>query len=300
MLIRMDQLVAERFGLSRRAAREAIRNGRIDLAGRRCDEPGLFVEPDAAVAFFPNRPKARKVAHQIKVLFEDRHLLIVDKPAGLLSVPTPDRECDTLLERASRYLQLRHGGRPYLGVVHRLDKDTSGALAFARSPQVLHALQALFKAHTIERQYLAVVEGSPHLDAGTIDLPLIADRGDRRRGVARRDEEGRHAVTHYRVIEPFGTLAALMACWLETGRTHQIRIHLAALGLPVVGEPVYRPRSLPPPKITFHRQALHAQILGFPHPITGALLHVEADPPADFTALLVDLRQRTGPAGSKR
>src|SRR6516162_6945523 len=178
MPIRLDQLVAKRFGLSRRAAREAIRNGRIDLAGQRSDEPGLAVESDAAIAFFPNRPKSRKVAHRLQVLFEDRHLIIVDKPAGLLSVPTPDRECITLRERTSRYLQLRHGRRPYLGVVHRLDKDTSGALVFARAPEALRALQALFKAHTIERQYLAVVEGSPRREEGTIDKALVTDRGD--------------------------------------------------------------------------------------------------------------------------
>ena len=299
MPIRLDQLVAKRFGLSRRAAREAIRNGRIDLAGQRNDEPGLAVEPDAAIAFYPNRPKARKVAQCLQVLFEDRHLIIVDKPAGLLSVPTPDRECITLRERTGRYLQLRYGGRPYIGVVHRLDKDTSGALVFARSPEALRALQALFKAHTIERQYLAVVEGSPHLDAGRIDLPLVADRGGRRRGVAH-DDEGRHAVTHYRVLERFGSRAALMACRLETGRTHQIRIHLAAFGLPIVGDPVYRPRFLPPPQVIFHRQALHAQTLGFIHPITDVPLHVEAEPPADIAALLAELRDRPDPSGPKR
>ncbi len=299
MPIRLDQLVATRFGLSRRAAREAIRNGRIDLAGQRCDEPGLAVEPDAAVEFFPNRPRARKVVQDLQVLFEDRHLIIVDKPAGLLSVPTPERETNTLRERTARYLQLRYGGRPYLGVVHRIDRDTSGALVFARSAEALHALQALFKAHTIERQYLAVVEGSPQLDAGTIDLPLVADRGDLRRGVAH-DDEGQHAVTHYRVLERFGSLAALLGCQLETGRTHQIRIHMAAIGLPLVGDPAYRPRSLPPPRVTFHRQALHARTLGFTHPITGVPIHVEADPPADFAALLVQLRDRPHAPRPKR
>jgi 23S rRNA pseudouridine1911/1915/1917 synthase len=299
MPIRLDQVVAKRFGLSRRAAREAIRNGRIDLAGQRSDEPGLAVEPDAAIAFCPNRPKVREVALRLQVLFEDRHLIIVDKPAGLLSVPTPDRERITLRERTGRYLQLRYGGRPYIGVVHRLDKDTSGALVFARTPEALRALQALFKAHTIERQYLAVVEGSPHLDAGRIDLPLVADRRGRRCGVARGDE-GRHAVTHYRVLERFGSRAALIACRLETGRTHQIRIHLAAFGVPIVGDPIYRPRFLPPPQVTFHRQALHAQTLGFIHPITGLPLHVEADPPAEIAALLVELRDRPNHFDPKR
>src|SRR5215203_6011338 len=115
MPIRLDKLVAERFGLSRRAAQEAVRNGRIDLAGERCDEPGREVEPDADVAFFPGRPKARTVAGRLRVLHEDRHVLIVDKPAGVLTLPTPDRESDTLIERAGRYLAIRHGGsRPFV------------------------------------------------------------------------------------------------------------------------------------------------------------------------------------------
>src|SRR4051794_17235302 len=137
MPIRLDKLVSERFGLSRRAAQEAIRNGRIDLAGERCDEPGREVEAEATVEFFPNRPKARKVQGRLRVLYEDRHVIVVDKPAGLLTLPTPDKERDTLMDRVSRYLTLRHGGRPYVGIIHRLDKDTSGALALARSPTAL-------------------------------------------------------------------------------------------------------------------------------------------------------------------
>ncbi|MBX6313956.1 MAG: RluA family pseudouridine synthase [Isosphaeraceae bacterium] len=298
MPIRLDKLVAERFGLSRRAAQEAIRNGRIDLAGERCDEPGREVEPDAPVEYFPSRPKARKVQSRLRVLHEDRHVLIVDKPAGLLTLPTQGRERDTLLERVSRYLMLRHGGRPYVGIIHRLDKDTSGALALAKSPAALQAFQALFRTHDIERQYLAVVEGALRRVAGTIDLALITDRGDLRRGVAREPGEGRRAVTHYRVIERFGAVATLVACWLETGRTHQIRIHLAEIGHPVVGEPVYRPRGRPPSKARFHRQALHAQTLGFRHPLTGAEVRVEAPIPDDLAALLTDLRNRYGIPGA--
>jgi len=297
--IRLDKLVSEKFALSRRAAQEAVRNGRVDLDGDRCDEPGREVAEDAPIAFFPNRPQLRKVAGRLRVLHEDPHVLIVDKPAGLLSQPTPEDERDTLVSRATRYLKLRHGaGKTFIGVVHRLDKDTSGALALARSPEAIRAFQKLFREHDIERQYLAVVEGTPRRESGTIDLSLVKDRGDLRRGVARREDEGRRAVTHYRVVERFGPVASLVACWLETGRTHQIRIHLAEIGHPVVGEAVYRPRSQPSCKAHFHRQALHAQTLGFVHPILGHEVKVEAPLPADLDALIVDLRNRYGIEGA--
>jgi 23S rRNA pseudouridine1911/1915/1917 synthase len=297
--IRLDKLVAERFGLSRRAAQEAVRNGRIDLEGERCDEPGREVAIVAVLEFFPNRPQVRKVAGRLKILHEDAHVLIVDKPAGLLTQPTPDRERDTLVSRATRYLSLRHGGgKTFIGVVHRLDKDTSGALALARSPEAVRAFQKLFRDHDIERQYLAVVEGTPRRESGTIDKALITDRGDLRRGVARFDGEGKHAVTHFQVIERFGPVASLVACWLETGRTHQIRIHMAEMGHPVVGEKVYRPINQPRCKATFHRQALHAQTLGFIHPILGHAVKVEAAPPTDLDELIVDLRNRFGIEGA--
>jgi 23S rRNA pseudouridine1911/1915/1917 synthase len=296
---RLDKVVADRFGLSRRAAQDAVRNGRIDVDGNRCDEPGREVEPGAAVAFFPNRPKARAVAGRLRVLHEDRHVLIVDKPAGLLTLPTLKHERDTLVERASRYLTVRHGlARPFVGIVHRLDLDTSGALALARTPVSVRAFQALFKAHDLERQYLAVVEGRVGQATGTVDREIVSDRGDRRRGVARVAGEGKRAVTHYRVVERFGTVATLVACWLETGRTHQIRIHMSGLGHPVVGDPVYRPKDRPRCKAQFHRQALHAQTLGFRHPFTSENVRVEAPLPQDLEALIVDLRNRYGIPGA--
>ncbi len=298
MPIRLDKLVAERFSLSRRAAQDAIRNGRVDLDGQRCDEPGREVESDAPIEFFPNRPKTRKVQTKLRVLYEDRHVIIVDKPAGLLTLPTQSHERDTLQQRVHRYLSIRHGGRPYVGIIHRLDKDTSGALALAKSPGAQRTFQQLFRDHDIERQYLAVVEGNLSRESGTIDKALVNDRGDLRRGVARRPDEGRHAVTHYRVVERFGDVATLVACWLETGRTHQIRIHMAEIGHPVLGEPVYRPRSQPRCKAKFGRQALHAQTLGFRHPLADEEVRVEAPIPSDLSALLIDLRNRYGIPGA--
>jgi 23S rRNA pseudouridine1911/1915/1917 synthase len=256
----------------------------------------------ARVEYFPSRPRARVVATRLRVLHEDRHVLIVDKPAGLLTLPTQAHERDTLVDRAARYLAIRHAvERPFVGVVHRLDKETSGALALARSPRAVRAFQTLFKTHDIERQYLAVVEGTLARAEGTIDRALVTDRGDLRRGVARTPDEGRPAVTHYRVVERFGSVATLAACWLETGRTHQIRIHLAEIGHPVVGDAVYRPRHQPRSKARFGRQALHAQTLGFIHPLTGEAIHVEAPLPADLAALIEDLRNRYGaPAPPRR
>ncbi len=125
--MRLDKRVAEQFGLSRRAAQDAVRNGRIDVDGARCDEPGREIEPATPVAYFASRPKARTVSGRLKVLHEDRHVLVVDKPPGLLTLPTRDHERDTLVDRAARYLTVRYGvPRPYVGVIHRLDKDTSG------------------------------------------------------------------------------------------------------------------------------------------------------------------------------
>lgn len=289
--MRLARRVSEQFGLSARAAAEAIRNGRVDLGDEPAHDPGLEIPESAPVSFHPSRPRARKVQTRLNVLFEDAHLLIVEKPAGVLTLPTEARERDTLLERVSRYLQVRYGGRPYVGVVHRLDRDTSGTVVIARSGKALRALQQLFRGHDIERQYLAVAEGSLARDEGTIDLPLIAaGKGELRRRVARGpDEAGRHAVTHYKVLDRFGPKATLVACWLETGRTHQIRIHLAAIGHPVAGDPVYKKRRSGGPLVTFERQALHARTLGFVHPFTGERVRVELEPPADFRKLVARL-----------
>ena len=229
------------------------------------------------------------------ILHEDADLVIADKPAGLLTLSTEAGEKDTLLSRVNAYLQFRYRKRPYVGVVHRLDKETSGAVVFARSREVLRGLQELFRRHDVEREYVALVEGRVHDDAGTIGLEVVRDRGDRRRGTARPGEKGIRAVTHYRVLERFAGATAV-ALTLETGRTHQIRIHLAALGHPVIGDAVYRPRHFSPPTITAERQMLHARTLGFRHPRTGAAIRVQSDPPPDFRDLRSRLARAAPPA----
>jgi 23S rRNA pseudouridine1911/1915/1917 synthase len=293
--MRLDQAIAKRFGLSRRAAQEAVRQGRVDVEGKACREPGREVEDGANLVFDPNRPRSSTPARRLDILYEDAQIVIVNKPAGLLSQPTPAREPHTLVEQVGRYLVRKHGiKKPYVGIVHRLDQDTSGAILVVTAARALRPFQAIFRAHAIERSYLAVVEGVFATPSGRIDLPLVADRGDGRRGVARRADEGAAAVTHYEVLERFGHLASLVACRLQTGRTHQIRIHLAELGHPVIGDRVYRPRRGPAFPITFQRQALHAQALGFVHPISRQELHVDAALAADMAGLISELRDRYG------
>ena len=293
--MRLDKRVAEQFGLSRRGADAAVRHGQVDVAGQTCLDPAREVDLESPLSFTPGRPRPETTARRLKVLYEDRHILIVDKAAGLLTQPTPDRERDTLLERAGRYLSHTRGvASPYVGIVHRIDKHTSGVILLVCSPRALRPFQTLFRTHAIERSYLAVVEGIVKPASGTIDLPLVADRGDSRRGAARAHEDGVPAITHYEVIEQFGIRASQLTCRLETGRTHQIRIHLAEIEHPVVGDPVYGRKKRPRFPIAFPRQALHAQALGFVHPMTGQALRIEAPLPADLKDLIAGLRERFG------
>jgi 23S rRNA pseudouridine1911/1915/1917 synthase len=297
--VRLDLLVSRKFALSRRRAREFVETGRVDLAGATVREPGLPVEADADVRLVASRPPVGKVRTNLRVLHEDPDVLVVDKPAGLLSVPAEARERDTLLSRANAYLLHRYRRRPYVGVVHRLDKETSGALVFARSRAALKGLQELFRRHDVEREYAALVEGAPAADSGTIADALVADRGDRRRGVARRGQAGRKAVTRYRVVERFPR-AALLSLQLETGRTHQIRVHLASIGHPVLGDAVYRPRGFGEPPLAVARQMLHARTLGFRHPGTGSIVRVESPLPEDFREAVSRLRRRASRVQSRR
>jgi 23S rRNA pseudouridine1911/1915/1917 synthase len=297
--MRLDLAVARSFGLSRRAAREAVRSGRVDVDGVPADEPGREVSDGAKVSFDPARAQRRSVRSRLPVLYEDADVLIVDKPAGLLTVPTEAREKDTAWSRSLHYLQRRYGGRPYAGIVHRLDRDTSGALAFARNRDALHVLQELFRTHAIEREYAALVAGAPP-DRGTFDADLVREPGLKRR-TARAGQTGRRAVTRFRTLERLPD-AALVAVRPETGRTHQIRVHFAEAGHPVLGDRVYGTASGAADRAP--RQMLHARTLGFRHPATGKTVSAEAPLPEDFERSLAALRaaqkKRPGVAGPRK
>jgi 23S rRNA pseudouridine1911/1915/1917 synthase len=303
--VRLDLAVARAFGFSRRAAREAVRDGRVDVDGSTCGEPGRDVAENASISHHPSRPVRRRVRTKLAILAEDDKFLIVDKPAGLLTVPTAEREKDTLLARALDYLHHRFQRRPSAFVVHRLDKDTSGAVVFARTRDALHGLQESFRRHAIEREYVAIVEGELP-GSGVFSADLVRDGGDRRRGVARPGEPGKRAVTHYRTLERLPG-ATLVSIELETGRTHQIRVHFAAAGHPVLGDRVYGQRGSTEEgrgrrDLDVPRQMLHARRLGFAHPVSGAPVRVESPPPAEFLEVLRILRRKkkSAPGSSGR
>jgi 23S rRNA pseudouridine1911/1915/1917 synthase len=237
----------------------------------------------------------------LNVIFEDEHLLVVDKPAGLVVHPAAGNLDGTLVNAL-----LHHcggtlsgiGGVARPGIVHRLDKDTSGVMVAAKTDAAHQGLSALFAAHDIDRLYIALTRGAPRggksAAMGTIEGAIGRSSADRKK-MAVLKSGGRHAITHYAVERVFGPqakpLAARVACTLETGRTHQIRVHLASVGAPCLGDPAYG--SGPPAEKVraaiaetgLRRQALHAAVLGFRHPITGEALRFESPLPSDMAKL---------------
>ncbi len=267
-------------------AKRAVEAGQVTVEGNVVQEPGAVVDRRARVDWNPNRKAvARPMRRNVQVLHADDDVVVAVKPAGLLTSPTPEREQDTLLSRVSLWLARGTTERPYVAVVHRLDKETSGLVVFATSRRGLERLQAQLEDHTLGRVYEALLEGDLAGDAGTWDRALIGDGTHRRRWVVRPEEVGKAAVTHWSVVKRFG-IATLVRVVLETGRTHQIRIHSAFHGHPVVGDKVYRQRDRTAFPITFARQALHALELSFHHPADGRPLRFRAPHPEDFVLLL--------------
>jgi 23S rRNA pseudouridine1911/1915/1917 synthase len=279
---RLDQVLAARVpGLSRRQARVLLDIGGVFVDGRRVKVAGrparkgeeIVAVVGGALARATKTPgRAARAADASRlpayaVVFEDEDIVVVDKPAGLLTAPTPESDRNNLADLLSR----RPGAGP-VQVVHRLDLETSGLIVFAKTDLANRELSARFRAHDLERVYLAVVKGAFPDARTSIDRPV----------------DGRRAVTHLAVAERMGTLATLLSCRLETGRTHQIRLHLQAAGYPVLGDPRYGagPGFSPRPP----RMALHATRLGFVHPRSDAVLAFDSPWPSDVTKWLVELR----------
>jgi 23S rRNA pseudouridine1911/1915/1917 synthase len=288
---RLDLVVAARvasLSRSRIARLAAERSIRVDGRPRK---PAFRLHPGQTVEITLPPPASSGLAAEsipLDIVLQDGDLLVVNKPAGLTVHPAPGHPSGTLVNALLAEVSdlAGIGGTLRPGIVHRLDKDTSGLLVVAKTEASHRALAAQFKDHTAQRTYLAVVRGRVRRDAGTISAPL--GRHPVRRTRIAVVPQGREAVTHYTVLERFRD-ATLVACRLETGRTHQIRVHLAHAGHPVVGDPVYgRARA---PEIT--RQALHAARLEFTHPRTGRRVVCTAPLPDDFARLLGRLRRES-------
>jgi len=297
---RVDKALAARLPeLSRSRLQALIAEGRVTHAGRPLADGSARAQVgDYAIDIPPPAPaEPEPEAIPLTVLYEDAQLIVIDKPPGLAMHPAPGSESGTLVNALLHHCGASLSGiggvaRP--GIVHRIDKDTSGVVVAAKTDQAHQALSALFAAHDIERVYIALTRSAPRPARGTIEGALARSTHDRKK-MALVKSGGRHAVTHYAVERLFGPpekpLAGRVSCQLETGRTHQIRVHLASRGAPCLGDPVYGAGSPAGPvrraitEAGLQRQALHAAVLGFRHPATGETLRFESPLPGDMARL---------------
>jgi 23S rRNA pseudouridine1911/1915/1917 synthase len=270
--LRLDAFLAARGAArSRTAAQRAIDRGEVTVGGatrpknHRVEEGERIAVSEAAEA-----APAPPADVAFGIVYEDDYLMVVDKPAGVVTHPAPGHHGVTLAEALGSEI----------GIVHRLDKDTSGLLVVARSPEVREALQKMIKAREVTREYTALVEGHPDAESGTIDAPIGRDRGNRT-VMSTRTDRARDAVTHFEVVERLPR-TALLRVRLETGRTHQIRAHLAAIGHPVVGDPQYGGRESGR-RLGLERQFLHASRLMFRHPFRREMVRCESKPPVELS-----------------
>ncbi len=294
---RLDKALAEASGLSRERVKALIAEGRVLLDGAPVAQPAA--KSTAGAAFRIHVPPAipAKAAPQqipLVIVHEDEHLIVIDKPAGLVVHPAAGNPDGTLVNALLHHCAGRLSGiggvaRP--GIVHRIDKDTSGLLVVAKTDPAHEGLARQFADHSIERAYLALVNGQPLPPAGTIANRIGRSAVNRKKMaiLKERDSRGKRAVTHYRTLERLGP-AALVECRLETGRTHQVRVHLASIGHALLGDPIYgkADSKLKPllSQLSFRRQALHAAILGFVHPISGKTVRFSSELPADMQELM--------------
>ena len=292
---RLDRALAAAVPtLSRERLKALIRSGAVEAEGKSLRDPATKVRGEEAMRLAvpePQPPHNEPQNIPLNVVFEDEHLLVIDKPAGLVVHPAAGNLDGTLVNAL-----LHHcggslsgiGGVARPGIVHRIDKDTSGLLVVAKTDVAHEGLAKQFSAHSIDRRYLAVVKGVPKQVQGTIDAPLARSAVNRKKIAIVEGSRGKRAVTHWRRIQLLRD-SALIECRLETGRTHQVRVHMASIGHPLIGDPVYGGSGKSHGKILkelkFERQALHAAELGFIHPVTKHRLSFSSPMPPDMQEL---------------
>lgn len=296
---RLDKALADASGLSRERVKALLAEGFISVGGKTATQPSLKLAGNTP--FEINLPPAAPATAEpqdipLEVVFEDDYLIVIDKPAGLVVHPAAGNLDGTLVNALLHHCQGQLSGiggvaRP--GIVHRIDKDTSGLLVVAKTDQAHEGLARQFAAHSIVRSYRAVVSGIPRVSSGRIEGAIGRSSTNRKKMALVEEGRGKHAVTHYTVLEPLKS-ASLVECRLETGRTHQVRVHMSSIGHPLLGDPAYgrTPSSLRPllDELEFRRQALHAAELGFVHPVTTETVQFFSPIPADMATLIGELR----------
>ena len=304
---RLDRVLAQHLPLlSRTRLKRLIETGQVTNEGVVLRDPSQRVRYDQNfVVILPQIEDAAPVAQPIllEICFEDAHLIVIDKPAGMVVHPAPGNPDGTLVNALLAHCGASLpgiGGVRRPGIVHRLDKDTSGLMVVAKTEAALHALSRDFAARRIDRAYTAFVWGVPAASAGEIAGNIGRSSADRKKMAVVGEDRGKSAITRYRMERAFGTHAAQIECRLATGRTHQIRVHFAHLGHPLIGDPVYGTRarrsvarSGPPGEriAAFPRQALHARLLGFTHPVEKRPMQFDSPLPADLRELAHSLEQ---------
>ncbi len=286
--LRLDLfLVAAAVELSRSTIQKLCREGFVLVEGEEQRKTGLRLKKGQKVELLlppPREAKAEPEAIPLQIVYEDKDLLVLNKPRGMVVHPAAGHQRGTLVNALLAHCGIlpETGTKSRPGIVHRLDKDTSGLLVVAKSERALRSLTQQLKDRKVKREYRAIVHGAPPSSRGTIDRPLGRDPRNRKKFTVVQEGTGRRAVTHYRLLARNGPYS-LLSLSLETGRTHQIRVHLAYLGCPVVGDPLYGPRRS---SYKHGGQLLHACKLGFWHPADGNYLEFTAEPGEEFQPFL--------------
>jgi 23S rRNA pseudouridine1911/1915/1917 synthase len=289
---RLDAFLAarEELGLSRSRIKALIEEGHVSVNGKEPKASQSVMTGDEVVVRVPEPKPVALAAEEIPldVVYEDDHVLVINKQRGLVVHPAAGHWSGTLVNAVLDHVEELEGigGELRPGIVHRLDKDTTGLLVVAKTERAMASLQDQIREHRARRIYWALVHGNNMPDTGRIEAPIGRHPGDRKR-MAVNTRHGKDAVTHFRVLERYRGYA-LLECRLETGRTHQIRVHLSFIGHPVVADPLYGTRK---PHLNMVPQALHARQLGFYHPATGEWVEFTADPPADMMQVIERLRK---------
>ena len=279
--IRLDQYISESLNISRSKVQKLIKQDKVIVNGK-IEKASYLVSLDDLIEVdsdldFSIKVEARDI--ELDIVYEDEYLMIINKASGMVVHPAPGHYDDTLVNALLHYFNIDSTTNIRIGIVHRLDKDTSGLMLVAKNDEVLDMLSNMIKEKKVERHYLALVDGIISPDSGTIDAPIGRDKNLREK-MAVTDLNSKEAVTHFQVLKRYKN-NTLLECVLETGRTHQIRVHMSYIGHPITNDPVYNSK-----KSTSFGQMLHSKSIRFNHPITGKEIYFEKEAPKEFYDIL--------------